>query len=55
MISDNDMRAFAELLVSWAESELTARATLSDGGDRHQRDHAVGDLVYRPKPHEVNK
>ena len=38
MISDEDMRRFAELLVAWAESEISAGQALANGDDNHQRD-----------------
>jgi hypothetical protein len=38
MLTNDDLKTFAELLVRWAESEISAGKTLAHGDDNHKRD-----------------
>jgi hypothetical protein len=53
MISDEDMRRFAEYLVRLCESELSARKALPDGDDRqHRNDDADRNPDSRMRGHK---
>jgi hypothetical protein len=38
MITDQDMRDFAEFLAAWCESKMTATKTLARDDDNHHRE-----------------